>query len=54
MFIRYGVIEAEAARKVIGFEAIAFQNPGGYVTAQAALADHIDRLAGWDLVDPLP
>ena len=48
------IIEPETACKVIGFETISFQNPGGNVAAQTALADDINGLSGFDLTDPLP
>ena len=48
------IIEPETTGKVVGFEAIPFKNPGSNVAAQTALADHIDSLSGFDLVDPFP
>ena len=48
------IIEPETTGKVVGFETISFQNPGGNVAAQTALADDLHRLSGFDLTDPLP
>ena len=42
--VHHSIVESEATCKVVGFKAIAHQNTGGDIAAQAALTDHIDRL----------
>ena len=48
--IDHRIVEAEATGKVIGGKTVAFQNAAGDIAAKAALADHVDGLAGIHLI----
>ena len=52
--VHHSIVESEATCKVIGFKAIAHQNAGGDIAAQAALTDHIHRLSGFLFTDSFP
>ena len=52
--VHHSIVESEATCKVVGFKAIAHQNTGGDIAAQAALTDHIHRLSGFQLTDAFP
>ncbi len=50
--VHYGIPEPESAGEVVGFIAVSRENPRRNITAESALADHINRLSFFHFVQP--